>query len=196
MSPEKSVQDMLPASAGGVAALALPVAERNRASGRQMVVVLSSQSKVSIVLNSIGPAPTAVSPKPVRPAVVDGDEFMPTILAKVFSWGASMSTVTWAPTAGVDGDVDGHAAHAMLVAVDAGRLAGRSHGGGILGERLVVIDEERVRSGERGEGQAGGLLVAAMRETRRAVEDQADHGDHGDECEREDDDDLATSWRS
>jgi hypothetical protein len=46
-------------------------------------------------------------------------EFMPTILANVFSWGASMSTVTSDADRGVDGHVDGHAPHRVLVAVDA-----------------------------------------------------------------------------
>ena len=144
-------------------------------------------------LNSIGPAPTAVSAKPVRAVAVVAicHEFMPTIFANVFSWGASMSTVTCCAHGGVDRDVDGHAADPMLVAVDAGRLPGGGHGCGIPGERLVVVDEERVRSGERGE-VAGGLLVATVSERGTTVEDQADHGNHGDECESEDDDDLAT----
>ena len=60
--------------------------------------VPSSVSKAP-TLNSIGPAPTAVSAKPVMAVAVVAicHEFMPTIFANVFSWGASMSTVTWAP---------------------------------------------------------------------------------------------------
>jgi hypothetical protein len=95
---------------------------------------------------------------------------------------------------GVDGNVDGHAPHRVLVAVDASRLPRGSDRCCIAGEWLVVVDEERVRSGERGE-VAGGLLVATVRERGTAVEDQADHGDHGDEGESEDDDDLADVLR-